>query len=211
MAHASSNDLAEARRALDEALRANHAQLRRARRCSDVRARHWDISGRMRNASVAMYQLSGVADPAVEYLAACGRERHWEAMSKEFLATRAEDMWLETGVDGVVAAVDEELTPDPAGLALGHKYVLEWRVASWARGVNEVKGLPVSSQAMLVQREKYREEIPFSTRPGPIGSTRERRAQNFLARVRRRWGGRYAAVPASDRQGPAETGRKAPL
>ena len=156
-----------------------------------------------------MYQLSGTADPAVEYLSACGRERHWQPLGREVLAVRVEDLWLEAGVDDVVALVDVEQTQDPVALALAHKHVLEWRVASWARGINEAKGVPVSSHALLVQREKHREEIPVSVRPPPVGSTGERRAKKFLARVRRRWGGRYAAVPAEEGQRPEDASKKA--
>ena len=82
-------------------------------------------------------------------------------------------------------------------------------MAVWARGLNEGRGIAPTNNALLTEVERRRVEIPEAFRPS--GVTGGRRAKRFLTRMRRRWGGRYAAIPAGEEHvGPAEVRAKAP-
>jgi len=68
--------LLEARRATANALADTRTELNKAHRQARAKARAWVLPSQLQHAAVAMYQLAGVAEPAVQYLRACGRERH---------------------------------------------------------------------------------------------------------------------------------------
>ena len=209
MASRTLEELLEARRAIKGALREARAQLGQAQRRAATNAREWVLVERLRRASVAMYHLAGDAEPAVAYLRACGRERHWMDLPAPELVTQVEDLYLGAGIDEIVSLVDETAPTDPVALVLAHKYVGEWRAACWARRVNEEKGVPVSNASLLQRYEQSRSQAPEALRPHAVGVTGERRAKRFLAKFRKRWVGRYGAIPSAERVSAAEVRSKA--
>ena len=201
--------LLDERRAVGDALAQTRAALRQAARRSATAARHWVLPERLRSAAIAMYQLAGAAEPAARYLQACGAERHWPDRAQSELTVLVEDMFLHAGVDDIAALVDAHAPSDPDALAIAHKYVQEWAVAVWARGLNEGRGIAPTNHSLLTEVERHRAQIPEAFRP--IGVTCGRRAKRLLFRMRRRWGGRYAAIPVGEEHvGPAEVRAKAP-
>ena len=81
-------------------------------------------------------------------------------------------------------------------------------MATWTRELNAGRGVAVTNHSLLTQFERGRVQIPEAFRPsGALGG---RRVKRFLFRLRQRWGGRYAAIPAGEGQlGPALVRAKA--
>ena len=113
MATRTLDELLEARRAIKGALRGTRAQLRQAHRRAAAKAREWVLVERLRRASLAMYHSAGDAPPAVPYLQARGRERHWADLPDADIVTRVEDLYLGADIDEIVSLVDEALRRTP--------------------------------------------------------------------------------------------------
>ena len=203
--------LVDAQLSVNTALAETRAALKRAKRRARAEAREWVLSAQLRNASVAMYHLAGTAEPAVAYLRACARERHWSERADSATTALVEDLYLETGTDEIAALVDEQEPLDAAALTVAFKYVGEWRVAGWARGLNEARGVAPSTAGLLEEYENGRLTVPVAFRPRSAGVSGERRAKRFAYLLRRRWRGAYGAIPVAEHVEPAELQCKAVL
>ena len=202
--------LEEARQTVDSAMTETRAELKRARRRAAADARVWVLSPRMRRTSLAIYMLAGYStEPAVKYLEACGRERHWPVRTAAELSTVVEDLFLQADADEVAALADASSPSDPTLLAVALRYVEEWRVVSWAARLNSDRGVAPSTDSVVQRAEEGRMRLPEAARPMPVGPCGEPRAKRWVARLRARWGGRYASTPVGEHVEPEEARAKA--
>jgi hypothetical protein len=195
MAHSSLESLLEAQRATGLALTDTRVKLRSAQRQARAEARAWVLPPQFQHAVVAMYQLAGVAEPAVQYLRACGRERHWPERPDCELVALVEDLFLQIDCEEVAALVDASRPADPSALTVAYKYVEEWRAVDWVRNLNERRGVAPTNWSLLQQVEHTRVQVPADFRPPSAGPAGELRGRRFVRRLRKRWGGRHAAIP----------------
>ena len=208
MADQSLAALLDARQTVDHALAQTRAELRRATRRAATEARHWVLPARLQNTTVAMYQLAGATEPAVKYLKTCAAERHWPDRTDIELTGLVEDMFLGAAADEIAALVDAHAPSDRQALSIAYKYVEEWKAAVWVRELNAGRGVAPTNHSLLTQIERGRVQIPVAFRASAI--TGERRVKRFLFRLRQRWGGQYAAIPAGEEHvGPADVRAKA--
>ena len=211
MAKSSMEALVDARRSIDDALVVARGRIKRARRRAEVDSKMWVLPPHIQRASLAMFMLADYdTEPAVNYLAARARERHWPPRAAEVLATLVEDLFLETDANDLAALVDTSSADDAAALFVATKCVEEWRVVVWARGLNAAKGVAPSTESMLHQAEARRLELPEAARGPPRGAVGESRARRWVARLRRRWAGRFGRVRVRDDLQPSEIQNKAP-
>ncbi len=201
-------ELEQARRRLDEPLKQEQAELRRAKRCATVEAQAWVLPLYLRSVAVATYHLAGDAEPAVKYLAARGRERHWPVRADSDLATLVEDLYLAASPDEIAALTSTSSPADGGVLAVVLKLVTDWQVVAWARRGNSATGV-VPTPSLLQHKEELRQALPEPVRPPSVGASSERRAKRWVARLRRRWGGRYTKIPLAEHVEPAELSAKA--
>ena len=209
------------KRALDEALAANRAELKRARRgardSTRAAARMWQLSDSTRRIALIAYVLADYhVEPAVRFLVASGRERHWPGKLEEELATMVEDHFLEVGETELAAITDMEGPADGKAMKAALSYVEQWRLAEWATRLNTDKGVAPSTEALLQQLEVQRLALPELVRPDARGSVVEPRARVWASSFRRRWGGRYGRirvrehVPLEEMMAKAGSGNSCP-
>ena len=195
MASSSMEALLDARRSIGDALAVARGRIKRARRRVAADSRIWVLPPHIQRASLAMYMLADYdAEPAVNYLAARARERHWPPRAAEVLATLVEDLFLEADANELAALADTANADDTAALSVATKCVEEWRVVVWARGLSEAKGVAPSTESVLHHAEARRLDLPEAARGPPRGAVGESRARRWVARLRRRWAGRFGRV-----------------
>ena len=198
MAGSSLDELLETRRATRAALADTRAQLGRARRQVRAEALVWVLPPPLQRAVVAMYQLAGVAEPVVQYLRACGRERHWPERPECELVALVEDLFLQTDADDVAALVDPSHPADPAALKVAYRYLQEWETVAWARDLNTRRGIAPTNWSLLRRADQARLQVPEAFRQAPAGPAGEMRGRRVVRRLRQRWGGRHAAIAAGE-------------
>jgi hypothetical protein len=141
------SDLLAARSAVVASLVETRSLLASARRRATAVAKAWVLTPSMRRAVIAMYSLADSAEPAVAYLQACGRERHWPDRGSEDLTKLTEDLFLQTDATEVVDLTDSVNPSHPQTLAVALRYVEQWRVVAWSRALNTERGIAPSTAA----------------------------------------------------------------
>ena len=192
------------------------AAAKRARRNAErVAADAWALTEHMRRVVLAAFVLAEyMPEPAVKYLVARGRERHWPERSEEDLSTFVENIFLasmEGNAEEAIALADLSEPTDQAALRDAVKYVHEWRVVIWVRDASSTAGEAPSTRSELEHAEVMRAELPESVQPSPWGTAADVRGRKWAQRLRARWGGRHAAVPAPAPLQPAAFQSKAAL
>ena len=193
------------RRSVSEELSETRRALRAVKRKTASSAKQWDLSHQMRNVSLAIYVLADYHScAAVQYLLACGRERHWSEREPLELAALVESIFMQACPDEIAALVDVSDPEDALALAIALKWVHEWNAVSWATHVNEHSGAAPSSRDLLQHALRSASGVPSELRTFlPVDGSGSR-AKRWSARVRKRWGGRYARIPEGEDIGHAE-------
>ena len=171
----------------------------KARQQVAATARAWVLPEAVRRPVVIMCHLADSnAEAAVNYLGACGRQRHWPQKTVDELSELAHDVYNSTELDEINALSDGAAPLDPQAYAVAAKRVHEWRVRTWARDLNVARGVAPSSGEMLQRAEEVRLTFPEASRPAARGTVREVAGRKWVERLRLRWGGRYAAIRARE-------------
>ena len=185
--------------ALAREIKEMSAAIRRARGAAASVRRQWVLTAPMERTTIAIYTLARYsAEPCIVYLERCARERHWPSRGREDLQMYVEDLFMGTDSAIVAAMTDHDDPLDEASLTLAWKYVHEWSVVCRVRDLNVRLGIALPTRLLLDYAERIRNEIPESMRPLPKGICGERRAEKWARLLRRRWGGRHAAVPTQE-------------
>lgn len=193
------DEMQQSRRAIRDSLAQTRSALHRMKRTAAVRSKQWDLPEFVQRVSLAAFVLAGYrADAAVRYLKVCGRERHWPDRDRGELAILVEDLFLRADPDALASLVDIHSPPDHRALALAFKWVHEWRVVHWATQLNDERGVAPSSVSLLQRASQCALNVPPNLRPCVPADVGRSRAKRWAARLRKRWGGRYASIPAGE-------------
>lgn len=192
-------DLLGQKRALDDALSENRAELKRITRgrrdTARAAARAWQLSESMRRTALIAYALADYrVEPAVRFLIASGRQRHWPDKTEEELATLVEGHFLDVDETELAAITDMEDPADGQAMKAALPYVEQWRLAEWATRLNTDKGVAPSTEALLHQLEAQRLALPGPVRPEARGTVVDPSARVWASSFRRRWGARYGRI-----------------
>ena len=199
MGRPSAEDMRQRSRALSAALAQTNRELKAAQRQQERgrsrQARFWNLPADVLRTVLIAYFLAGcVADPAVKYLCNCGRRRHWPDKTEEELKRMVEEAFLRVDLAELASLTDEHTPADEGAMTAALKMVSEWRVAAWARNLNEEHGLAPSTEIVLQRYEELRERMPDAVRVPYRGTVADARARMRATAFRRRWKGRYGSM-----------------
>ena len=181
--------------ALTQTNREFKAAQRQQERDRSRQARFWQLPVEVLRPVLIAYFLAGcVADPAVKYLGGCGRRRHWPDKSEEELKRIIEDAFLRVDAAELAALTDECNPADEGAMKAALKMVSEWRLAAWARNLNEEHALAPSTEAVLQRYEDLRERMPDAARVPYRGTVADASARMWATKFRRRWKGRFGGM-----------------
>jgi hypothetical protein len=207
---ASREELESALAGLKKEAGAVTSQLKAAKRRTAAVQRQWVLPPIVRRASVAAYIAGGYAvEPAVQYLVAYGRQRHWPDRCVGELGELVHDLVLATSDDDIAELAALDGLPDVGAFAPALSYAREWRTVVHARRLNEQSGLAPSTAQLLTHAEAFGRDLPDAARPRALGSASAARARAWTYRLRRRWGGRLGrprvkeAVPTDEKRDKA--------
>ena len=182
-------------RALAEVRRQTKDAKRKERDALKSLDRAWRLSGSPLHTALIIYSLAGyVVEPAVKFLIASGRKRHWPEKSEMELQTVVEDEFLKIGVAELNALVDVGDSSDSAAMKAALVYAEQWRVVVWTRRLNTEQGVAPSTDSVLQRLSANSDGLPEDVRPPDVGCVADARARMWARRWRRRWGGRHAKV-----------------
>ena len=195
----SREDLWKRKQELDTAL----AQVRREERRAKQRDKDaqksqrtaWKMSTNLLHTVLIIYALAGyTAEPAVKYLVNSGRKRHWPEKSEEEVAAMVEDCFLQVDVDDLACLTDKADPSDATAMKAALKYVEEWRLVVWARGLNSEQGVAPSTDSVLRRLENNRLSLPEAVRPDAVGTSAQSKARVWAQKWRLRWGARHRKI-----------------
>ena len=136
-----------------------------------------------------------VANPAITWLANCGRQRHWPERSEAQLAEMVEDIFLGVEDFDELAALTDKTDPaDPVAMRRALAYVEQWRLATWVGQLNSEQGVAPTTESVLGRKEAQSARLPEDVRPPAVGTSSDARARMWCRRWRLRWGARYARI-----------------
>lgn len=182
-------------------------------RCAAKRARHsiatefesWKMSPFMERVCLISFTLADYKpDVALQYLSDCARLRSWPTRAPAELVALIEDTFLQCDCEFLASLTDDMSPIDGAAFALAWKYFREWQVVTWAIALNTDRGVAPSTGSILQRSYDIRAAAPVSAHLVDVGTAHDRRGRRWAARLRERWGGRYANIPASDHVDPTE-------
>ena len=206
----SREELESALAALKKEEAAVTSQLQAAKRRTAASQRQWVMPPTVRRASVAAYIAGGYAvEPAVQYLVAYGRQRHWPDRCESELGELVHDFVIATSNDDIAELATLEELPEVGAFAPALSYAREWRTVVHARRLNEESGIAPSTAQLLAHTETFGSDIPDAARPRALGPVSAARARAWTYRLRRRWGGRLGrprvkeAVPIEEKRDKA--------
>ena len=208
-------ELACARGSLDAVLAATRRELTQARDQSRAARRSrdavWSFPARIEDTALVIYDLAGfVTEPAVHYLGGEAAKRRWPPKPAAALALLVESWFVRADVSRLAGLCDIAGPSDPSAMHVALSWVEQWRLATWARDLNSVKGVAPSTDAVLRQLETRRMALPAAVMPPPRGTSAVPRARMWALRWRRRWGGRHGTIRPRDDLPLDEMRRKVP-
>ena len=184
---------------LTAALRENRAALRRSRaeaaRLKRRVERVWVLPRRVRHVVVLLLELSGYdTSPPSGYLKRFGERRGWPPKTDDELRDVARDVFLSMDPRAAAGLIDIECERNAAAYTRAHQYLEEFRLHQWASQANINNGVAVPSRFLVARLASLR---AAAGRPPP-GASSQPRVRKWAERFRRRWGGHFGALPASD-------------
>lgn len=173
----------------------------KAKRRTQASARAWELSLEQRRTAVIIYVVAGYeVEPAVHFLCQAALVRHWQKKSPAELGALIEQLFAEAHAAdpyGLVALADTENPSDATAMRCAAACLEEWRQYRWGLRHNMERGVASSTGAMLQQLVTDRLEHGHDD-PHVRGTTADCSARSFMARFRRRWGGRFGTIRECD-------------
>ena len=193
MSASRAEELAQQLSSLQEQLASGRSELTKAKqKRKDSQRREWKLTPWLRHVVVDVYVLGGYsAVPAGCYLARAAARRCWEAKSEEDLQTIVEDAFLETGDQELELLTNEDNSTDQSALREAVRFLEEWRLAGWAKALNERQGVAATTDSTLRRYEYARLQLPESVQPRGAGPVTQSRGREWARRWRKRWGASY--------------------
>ena len=194
-----SDALRAERLAIAMRMKENKAALRQVRR-SAARDRRsieteWLLGLPDRRTVVVLFDLAGYdATPAASYLDRRGRSKEWAAKTFVELRDMVQGVFLSTDSATVAAWIDPELAENTKIFEAAHRHLEEFRLHQWALTMNTSCGVAPPSR-FLINRLSCIRAAAGRPPPSPAGLPKSRK---WAERFRRRWGGRYGALPVGD-------------
>ena len=184
---------------LDAALRATRQEMRRARQRQKSAKKSeesaWRLPAGVRHTVLIVFVLADYTkEPAIQFLKASARRRHWPEKSDEDLDNMVDELFLGADVHEVAAITDEDNPSDAPAMQAAAEYLQQWRVVAWTRQLNVQKGVAPSTDALLQKAEECRGKAPAAARPSSKGTSVEVRARMWARRLRLRWAGRLGRI-----------------
>ena len=165
--------------------------LRAAKRRAAAVQQRWILPPAVRRAAVAAYIAAEYAtEPAVAYLTAYGRQRHWPAIDAADLNDIVHDLVLATSDDEIAQLATLEGLPDLGSFASAFSYVREWRTVLHVRRLNSERGIAPSTAQLLAHAAIADVDLPAEARPRALGPASLSQARRWAHRLRQRWRGR---------------------
>ena len=164
----------------------------RQRRCENA----WVLTEGMRSVVAMVYVMSQYnVEPAVQFLLACGRERHWTPLDEKSLSRLVEDVFMSFGGDAIANLTCLNHPMDHCAMKTAIRYLREWHVVEQTRRVNSEKGVAPSSAWMLERAEEFRLTLPVDLQPRSLGTLLNPSGRRWIHRLRAVWGGRIRKIP----------------
>ena len=223
------NDLRSQQKALAESLATARKELRAARR-QEARAKEqsrsqWALAPAGDDDAVSIHSLpefSKVAlilydragyqpDAAAAFLAKVAAKKRWEQKPVEAVEALVRELFLKVSLPEYASLCDLQSCSDFAAMGDALRFWGEWVLVAWAKDANHRLGVAPSTEAVLEQAERLRQELPADWRPASKGSAASVAARSWCLRWRRRWGGRIGAIRSRDDMSPVAMLAKAPL
>ena len=183
-----------------EALAADYAEVcallrlarTRQRRCENA----WVLTEGMRSVVAMVYVMSHYnVEPAVQFLLACGRERHWAPLDETSLRRLVEDVFMSFDGDAIANMACLNHPMDHCAMTTAIRYLREWHVVQQTRRANSEKGVAPSSAWMLERAEEFRLALPADLRPRNLGTMSNPCGRRWVHRLRFSWGGHMRKIP----------------
>jgi len=195
--------LQQQRQDLNCAIAAVRSEARKAKRqakdATKAAAKAWQLSDFLLHATLIIYVLTDYKmEPAIKFLAANGRKRHWPEKSDEECEGLVECLFLEADLTDLVAWTDLEDPADIDAMRAALVYVQQWGLVEWARRLNSECGVAPSTESVLQRLEDKRQGVPVRVRPSCIGSSSTVKGRMWASSWRRRWGGRHGRIRIQD-------------
>jgi hypothetical protein len=195
---------------LGAAMAAARSSLKTMRqRQKDASRRAWVLAVWLTHVVLILYSLAGYdGRVARQYLVLAAKRRRWPQRSDGEIMRLVDDVFLAADVHDVAALADLTDPHDPSAMKAAARFYGEWRLAEWARALNDSKGVAPSTDMVLARHAALRAELPESIRPNPVGCVASAGARCWALRWRRRWGASYRHMPAREDVSAAEISEK---
>jgi hypothetical protein len=195
--------LQKEKRELDAQLKANRAELRRARERerAELQAsrRLWHLTPAMERTALIVYVLAEYdATPAVRFLAKVAKQKGWPVKVDHELRDMVEALFVASDPADVAGFADTGMPTDPSAMREALSLLEEWRLSAWVKGLNEEQGVAPSTERVLHRLEEQRLRLPEAVRPVARGGSASASARMWASRWRRRWGGRFSKLRARE-------------
>lgn len=156
----------------------------------------WNLTADMKDVCVAACGMSGGSTaPALKFLEACARERHWPDCPRPEIVALIEHVWKHSG-DRFDALVHHVPSANARAIVIAARYAREAFVVDCVKRANEQCGIAPCSRWVLERAEEFTHRLPDACKPRVLGTASEKASQNWLARLRRVWDGRLQRIRA---------------
>lgn len=156
----------------------------------------WSLNPDMEDVCIAACGMCGGSiAPAVKFLDACARERHWPECPRPEIVAVIEHIVKHAG-DRFDALVHHIPSANARAVEVAARYAREAFVVDCVKRANEQCGIAPCSQWLLERAEEFTRSVPDVCKPRVFGSAREKASQNWLRRLRRVWDGRLRRIAA---------------
>ena len=184
-------------------LRRNRLHISRVRRATRAVAaateRSWRLSERLRKIVVIIDDMcDNNTEPAVRFLQSTGRHRGWPTPPDVALHLLVETTFVNMvegmGATAVAALVSLTSPSDAVAMRDAQRWADEWCVFSWAKRQNVERGVTPSTRQLLAEMSRALAVVGRA----PHTFATQSKVRQWGTAFRRRWGGRYGALPAKD-------------
>ena len=201
--------IAERKRRVDEERAQLRVDMKLCKQQSAALARDWVLKEDMRAIAICIYILAKQElEPLVAYLKGVGRMWHFSNLEDDELAFFAVDLVSHASDYEMHAFTNPALTPFPESLVKAHSLVHAWRAKAWTSKQN-LDGHNLASPVIHMHAERELKRIPPAVRPDSWGPPSTNRSKMVMARLRRKYNGRFGQLPMVCELGREEMRAKA--
>jgi hypothetical protein len=196
-------DLEQEKRDVDAAVAENRRATQKARQqkkdAKKSEAKAWRLAPFLEHATLIIYTLTDYQiEPAIKFLGANSRKRHWPEKTEEELQALVEELFLAADLTELTALSDMVEPADVDAMKAALVYVQQWGLVDWTRRLNAQCGVAPSTESVLLRLEEKRLTIPEQVRPRAVGSACAVSARVWAGAWRKRWGGRHGRIRIRD-------------